>query len=443
MSVPAPTVTPPVPGVTLPTLDPTLPTGGVGTPPLPGPGLPGGNPTGGTGPTTGDGGAAGAPGSGADGVTGGADAGSQALTPAQERRERLAARSTPMVAGTAAARDLLDDESSPQLLAASQDFLAADQAIAEIARQKQLMAELKRRATEMAYDYRAIEYDAITARAASDTLHERYDEVLAQWVSGAREAYVTGQPASDDGVASGVTAALARLSDGGARADMRLGSLIVRREQVRSDFELVAARYNATKRAMEDVKERLAVLNALRANALQAVYAAKGSDVALNQARMVESGQLGAQINEASAALAREGSTVQGTGDFAKPLGGQITSPFGMRMHPILRYVKLHTGLDLAGGSTILAPDDGRVILTVSSTAYGNFTVIDHGIIDGKRVTTAYAHQASFLVRDGQEVAKGDQIGVVGSTGYSTGPHLQFEVREDGAVVDPLAWLTR
>lgn len=92
--------------------------------------------------------------------------------PAQERRERLAARSTPMVAGTAAARDLLDDESSPQLLAASQDFLAADQAIAEIARQKQLMAELKQPATEMAYDYRAIEYDAITARAASDEVRE-------------------------------------------------------------------------------------------------------------------------------------------------------------------------------------------------------------------------------------------------------------------------------
>ena len=86
-----------------------------------------------------------------------------------------------MIAGTAGARDLLDDESSPQLLAASQDFLAADQAIAEIARQKRLMADLKQHATEMAYDYRAMEYDAITARAASDTIHERYDEVLAQW----------------------------------------------------------------------------------------------------------------------------------------------------------------------------------------------------------------------------------------------------------------------
>ena len=249
-----------------------------------------------------------------------------------------------MVAGTAAAHDLLDDESSPRLLAASQDFLAADQAIAEIARQKRMMADLKQRATEMAYEYRAMEYDAITARATSDSIHERYDEVLAQWVSGAREAYVTGRPGSDDGVASGVSAALARLSDGGARADMRLGSIIVGREEVRSDFELVAARYNETKRAMEDVQKRLAVLNALRANALQAVYAAEGSDVRLYQARMVESGQLGAQIREESAALDRDGTTVQGTGEFARPLEGQVTSPCGspppMRTRRRSRYVR-------------------------------------------------------------------------------------------------------
>jgi murein DD-endopeptidase MepM/ murein hydrolase activator NlpD len=75
--------------------------------------------------------------------------------------------------------------------------------------------------------------------------------------------------------------------------------------------------------------------------------------------------------------------------------------------------------------------------MTVVSTAYGNFTVVDHGVVDGKRLTTAYAHQARFLVAEGDAVRKGQPIGVVGSTGYSTGPHLHFEVREDGTVVDP------
>jgi murein DD-endopeptidase MepM/ murein hydrolase activator NlpD len=114
-----------------------------------------------------------------------------------------------------------------------------------------------------------------------------------------------------------------------------------------------------------------------------------------------------------------------------------------MRFHPILHYTKLHTGTDMAGGSAIHAVDDGRVIMTVASTAYGNFTVIDHGVLNGKRVTTAYAHQAQFLVQEGQQVAKGQQIGVVGATGYATGPHLHLEVREDGAVVDPMTWLSR
>ena len=81
--------------------------------------------------------------------------------------------------------------------------------------------------------------------------------------------------------------------------------------------------------------------------------------------------------------------------------------------------------------------------MTIVSEAYGNFTVIDHGVIDGHRVTTAYAHQAQVLVRPGQEVRKGDRIGVIGSTGFSTGPHLHFEVREDGTVVDPMTWLAR
>ena len=79
--------------------------------------------------------------------------------------------------------------------------------------------------------------------------------------------------------------------------------------------------------------------------------------------------------------------------------------------------------------------------MTVVSTAYGNFTVIDHGMIDGKRLTTAYAHQAQVPGQARRRGAKGEQIGLVGSTGYATGPHLHFEVREDGAVEDPMAWL--
>jgi murein DD-endopeptidase MepM/ murein hydrolase activator NlpD len=112
-------------------------------------------------------------------------------------------------------------------------------------------------------------------------------------------------------------------------------------------------------------------------------------------------------------------------------------------MHPILHYVKLHTGTDFAVGDGFAhAADDGRVLFTVLSRAYGMFTVIDHGVLAGRHITTAYAHQAQFLVKPGDAVQKGQRIGVIGATGYATGPHLHFEVRDNGAVENPMTWLT-
>ncbi len=342
-------------------------------------------------------------------------------TTAAERKKaaRRQADATPMIAGTPAAKDLVDDESSPQLYAASQQFLAADQAIAEIDRQKHLLARLKQSAAETAQLYRAMGYDVAGAEQIAAAWHARFDSL-----------------------APDTAAPTQRLvEDSATRADERHGVLVVGQQQVRAEFEQLAARYRVAKQALADANSRLTALAAQRSTALQAVRAARGSDVALNQARLAESGQLGSQIDALSQALARRGDTVQGTGTFAHPLDGVITSPFGMRFHPILHYTKLHTGTDFAGGSVIHAADDGRVLMTVVSTAYGNFTVIDHGMVDGKRVTTAYAHQSRFLVRPGQRVSKGDPIGIVGATGYATGPHLHFEVREDGTVVDPMRFL--
>jgi murein DD-endopeptidase MepM/ murein hydrolase activator NlpD len=455
LTLPSPSLTP-LPTVSVPVPVPTPPPLPLPSASLPAPGgsgLPGtGNP--GTGNPGGGGNGAGSPdGSGttvtepagsvaAPGSAAGATRKAAARL-AERKREKRAKDATPMVAGTPQVRDLLDDENSPQLLAASQDFLAADQGIAEIARQKRLMARLKQTAREQATTYRTLDMDVLTARVTAESLHERHEAARRELVAGARKAYASGQPTTD-GTAAGLAAAVARLQNGSTRADIRLGELTVRRDAVRADFERTAASYKVAKQRLADANERLATLAAQRSTALDAVRAARGSDVALHQARLAESGQLGAQIQAASAAVERAGRTVQGTGNFVQPAAGHVTSPFGMRFHPILHYNKLHTGTDFAGGDlAVRAADDGRVLMTVVSEAYGNFTVIDHGVVDGKRVTTAYAHQAVFLVREGQAVSKGDQIGVIGSTGYSTGPHLHFEVREDGTVVDPITWLAR
>jgi len=130
-----------------------------------------------------------------------------------------------------------------------------------------------------------------------------------------------------------------------------------------------------------------------------------------------------------------------GTGQFVWPAPGytSITSPFGMRYHPILKTRKLHTGEDIGApyGATIIAADSGTVIFSGWMGAYGQATIIDHG--DG--VSTLYGHQSELFVSEGQTVAKGQTIGKVGSTGWSTGPHLHFEVRVNGSPVDPTGYV--
>jgi murein DD-endopeptidase MepM/ murein hydrolase activator NlpD len=130
-----------------------------------------------------------------------------------------------------------------------------------------------------------------------------------------------------------------------------------------------------------------------------------------------------------------------GTGpdDMIRPVPGAISSGFGYRMHPILGYRRLHMGVDMnAGyGDAIVAAADGRVIYSGWRGGYGNAVIIDHG----GGVATLYAHQSSIAVGYGDVVNGGDVIGYIGSTGLSTGPHLHFEVRENGTPVDPAGYL--
>lgn len=117
----------------------------------------------------------------------------------------------------------------------------------------------------------------------------------------------------------------------------------------------------------------------------------------------------------------------------------RITSPFAMRVHPITKVYKLHTGIDIGApeGANFIAVTDGLVIKAGWSAAYGNMVIIDHG----GGVTTLYAHGSKIMVEVGQLVSRGDVVLKVGSTGYSTGPHAHFEVRIDGKYVQPLNFL--
>ncbi len=112
-------------------------------------------------------------------------------------------------------------------------------------------------------------------------------------------------------------------------------------------------------------------------------------------------------------------------------------SPFGYRMHPILGYLKMHAGVDLTAptGTNIYAPGDGVVIRAdAGSRGYGNHVRINHGY----GYITVYGHLSKINVRVGQKVKRGDVIGLVGSTGLSTSPHLHYEVRINNKPVNPL-----
>ena len=130
--------------------------------------------------------------------------------------------------------------------------------------------------------------------------------------------------------------------------------------------------------------------------------------------------------------------SVTGTGSFTWPVPSctYITSRFGLRIHPIYKTERKHSGLDVGAGygAAIVAADSGSVIRAANiGDGYGNCVIIDHG----NGYMTLYAHMSSMTVSEGQSVTKGSSIGYVGSSGLSTGPHCHFEVWSGGSRTDP------
>lgn len=217
-----------------------------------------------------------------------------------------------------------------------------------------------------------------------------------------------------------------------------LGSVQVKRaetEQVESNLRALRDRRRNRVSAQQVVyKDKSELLAETKANA------AKLKAIAEEEER--ESARIAAEL----AATSKGGGFYNGVMAWPVPGYFNVTSPFGYRIHPIFRVRKLHTGIDIGknrgdpiNSAPIAAAGDGTVIHAGYRSGYGNTVMIDHG--DG--VVTLYAHQQSggITVRVGQTVSKSDRIGTVGSTGFSTGPHLHFEVRVNGEPTDPMKYL--
>jgi len=218
-------------------------------------------------------------------------------------------------------------------------------------------------------------------------------------------------------------AARARTGQTRVRVEQEARVIAVRVSQVRSLRDRLVASRDELADARAAKRARLADLTESEREALSEIEAL---------ARV--SAELAARIRAAQAASASSSRpVVRSASGFVWPVGGPITSAFGWR------WGRMHEGIDIGApyGAPIAAALAGRVIYAGWLGGYGNLVVLDHG----GGLATAYAHQSRIAVSTGQDVAQGQTIGYVGSTGHSFGAHLHFEVRVNGAAVDPLGYL--
>jgi murein DD-endopeptidase MepM/ murein hydrolase activator NlpD len=236
-----------------------------------------------------------------------------------------------------------------------------------------------------------------------------------------------------------------------AALDARTAELAQQRQATQTSRDAAAAALATQQSSLAEAQAAKAEVDGLVAQQQQTL-AASQEHLAQAQAQyaslQAESGKIQAQLAAlaAAAAAASPGPSAPAPAPskagLIRPAQGPLTSPFGMRYDPVMKTTQLHAGQDIGAsmGSPIWAAKAGTVVLVeseASSGGYGNYTCIAHG----GGFDTCYAHQSEVRVHVGQEVAQGQVIGLVGSTGFSTGPHLHFEVRINGTPVDPAPYL--
>lgn len=247
-----------------------------------------------------------------------------------------------------------------------------------------------------------------------------------------RSEYVSRIQQADEGVVVRVR----ELRDEAKRTVARLGRA---KREIEAARDAIASRQTALAEAREAAEARRARLVSVRAERQRALARVENhvdrfsANVQAVQQRIAE------QIMESSSSTPLPAGPFSGgasSSGLIWPVEGVITSGFGPR------WGSFHPGIDIGvpEGTPIRAAASGTVVLMQSeaeSGGYGNYTCIDHG----GGLSTCYAHQTSFATSPGASVSQGEVIGYVGSTGFSTGPHLHFEVRVNGEPVDPMGYL--
>ena len=256
---------------------------------------------------------------------------------------------------------------------------------------------------------------------------------------------LTDQLIADDTVVDVETAILDQLEAGKVLLAVKETELAEAKAEVALQRREAAAnlrRKEALEEQAREAKQKVAELVAARQKAMSAAQKAKNKDLAVIAKLEAERNRIEALIAKRATMTRYSGPAVLGNGLLAMPVSGYVTSPFGWRTHPIWGYRSLHDGVDFgaACGTPIRAAADGTVISEYYHSAWGNRIIIDHGVLKGVGVSTISNHLSGYAVSTGQQVQRGQIVGYVGTTGWSTGCHLHYTVNQNGVPVDPMNW---
>ena len=213
-------------------------------------------------------------------------------------------------------------------------------------------------------------------------------------------------------------------------------------EQDKADLETAKAELESAKATQEakraELKTQESKVDALIDEISGQEDLLEAAHKKLESAAAAMDAEIARKEKELEAQLSASGNPIVSESGFQWPLSGYntLSSLFGNRIHPITGKPNNHTGIDIPApkGTNIRAAKSGVVLTSARHSSYGEYVVISHG--NGE--TTLYAHMSKRLVSEGDRVSQGDVIGLVGTTGSSTGNHLHFEIRENGTRVDPV-----
>ena len=315
-------------------------------------------------------------------------------------------------------------------------------------------AELNQRAqlSTTLFDSSALELDELTERQfALEIAKGKADEAKVV-ASDARQAAADqlleseAKEAEADALRNDVALKVAAQDAAAAEAERQLTLEQSRQQDLEAESaevdQRIAERIAEQKRAEEAAAaEALRVAAAEEAQRAEAAAASARAAAQAAKQNTTSSRPAPAPVKPQAPAAKPNPPAASSSSSFQMPASGRISSSYGMRTHPILGYRKLHDGTDVAAScnAPLRAAADGVVSERYFNAGYGNRLMIDHGKVNGRYVTTGLNHATRYTVSVGQRVSKGQIVGYVGTTGYSTGCHLHLMVWENGSLVNPMA----